>query len=84
MNDKTKEILKGINVVIKHDGTLEFNSKELKILLDYITNLQTISDNRMNALLEIEQYCNDEKEDLISGGEVCEDVLKIIDELKGK
>ena len=38
--DEIKEILEGIEVVIKHDGTLEFNAKELKILLDYITNLQ--------------------------------------------
>ena len=40
MKDEIKEILEGIKVVIKHDGTLEFDTKELKILLDYITNLQ--------------------------------------------
>lgn len=38
----------------------------------------------MNALLEIERYCFKEKEDLISGGEVCEDILKIIEKLKRK
>ena len=73
MKDKIKEILEDIKEIYY-----------FKPLLEYITNLQTISDNRMKALLKIEQYCIDEKEDLINGGEVCEDVLKIIDELKGK
>ena len=56
---------------------------EIAILKDYITNLQTIADNRMDTILKIEKYCIEEKEDLISGGEVCEDILKIVDELKG-
>lgn len=50
MKDEIKEILEGIEVVIKHDGTLEFNAKELKILLDYITNLQTI-EQQYSAIL---------------------------------
>ena len=48
MNKEIKEILEGIEVVIKHDGTLEFNAKELKILLDYITNLQEKVDQYEN------------------------------------
>ena len=47
-----------------------------------IIRLERIADERMQVILKIEQYCIDEKEDLTSGGEVCEDVLKIIDELK--
>lgn len=69
---------------IKEKIKAYYIGNDIDKLLDYITNLQTISDNRMKTLLKIEQYCIDEKEDLISGGEVCEDVLKIIDELKGK
>ncbi len=34
------------------------------------------------VLDKIKQYCDDEKEDLIAGAEVCEDVLKIIEEIK--
>ena len=41
MNEEIKEILEGIEVVIKHDGTLEFDAKELKILLNYATKLQS-------------------------------------------
>jgi len=41
MNKKIKEILEGIEVVIKHNGTLEFDAKELKILLNYATKLQS-------------------------------------------
>lgn len=48
----------------------------------YINGLQEIAEDRLNAILKIENYCIEEKEDLISGGEVCEDILKIIDELK--
>ena len=40
MNEEIKEILEGIQVVITHDVTIEFNTKELKALLDNITNLQ--------------------------------------------
>lgn len=37
-----------------------------------------------NIINELEKYCIDEKEDLISGCEVCEDILKMIDKLKEK
>lgn len=47
-------------------------------LNNIINELNKISGNRMNTIIEIEKYCNEEKEDLIAGGEVCEDVLKII------
>lgn len=81
MKDEIKEILDNLKDI---DKTNILKNNDAKIILDYIANLQTISDNRMKTLLKIEQYCIDEKEDLINGGEVCEDVLKIIDELKGK
>lgn len=69
---------------IKEKIKAYYIGNDIDEIIDCLNNLQTISDNRMNALLEIERYCFEEKEDLISGGEVCEDVLKIIDELKGK
>lgn len=69
---------------IKEKIKAYYFANDIDKILDYITNLQIIADNRMNALLKIEKYCIDEKEDLCSGGEICEDVLKIIDELKGK
>lgn len=39
-NKEIEEILEGIKVVIKHNGTLEFDVKELKILLSYIEQLE--------------------------------------------
>lgn len=39
-NQNMKEILDGLNVVIKQEGSLEFDFKECKKILDYITNLQ--------------------------------------------
>lgn len=61
MNEKIKEILEGIKVVIKYNGTLEFDAKELKILLNYITNLRS----NWNSLREwfkygIEEYTTDD------------------------
>lgn len=56
MNNEIKEILEGIKVVIKHDGTLEFNAKELKILLDYITNLQEENTKKDNVINGIEGF----------------------------
>ena len=79
MTDDIKEMLE---LHIKND--IDLLPKNQQKVLDYITNLQTIADNRMGTILKIEKYCIEEKEDLISCGEVCEDVLKIVDELKGK
>ena len=50
----------------------------------YVKDLEKVADERMSTILDIEKYCIDEKEDLISGCEVCEDILKIIDKLKEK
>lgn len=56
MKDEIKEILEGMKVVIKHEGSLEFDTKELKVLLDYITNLQAIEQEhqRINGELREE------------------------------
>ena len=51
MNKEIKEIIEGIEIVIKHDGTLEFDVKELKILLDYITNLEQENEKK-NKIIE--------------------------------
>ena len=40
MNDEVKKILDGIKLVINHNGSIEFNTQELKKLSVYITNLQ--------------------------------------------
>jgi len=40
MNNDIKEILDGLNVVIKQEGSLELDFKECKKILDCITNLQ--------------------------------------------
>ena len=71
MNMKDKEL---------YDNT-EANFNDLTIRYNH---LEKVSDERMSTILDIEKYCIDEKEDLISGCEVCEDILKMIDKLKGK
>lgn len=40
-------------------------------------------DKYMKTLLEVKKYAETEKEDLISGGEVCEDILEIVDKALG-
>ena len=58
MKDEIKEILEGIEVVIKHDGILEFDAKELKILLDYITNLEQIDKSKEIQIETLEEILN--------------------------
>lgn len=85
MSNEIKEILEHLSATQKiNNGWTSFSVEECKGLYDYIINLEEISNTRMKTLLKIEQYCIDKKEDLISGGEVCKDVLKIINELKWK
>lgn len=63
-----------------YDNT-EANFNDLTIRYEY---LEKVADERMSTILDIEKYCIDEKEDLISGCEVCEDILKIIEKTKNK
>lgn len=63
-----------------YDNT-EANFNDLTIRYEH---LEKVADERMSTILDIEKYCIDEKEDLISGCEVCEDILKMIDKLKDK
>lgn len=63
-----------------YDNT-EANFNDLTIRYEH---LEKVADERMSTILDIEKYCIDEKEDLISGCEVCEDILKIIEKLKNK
>ena len=81
MKDEIKEILQLIGNCCYYGKISEDKCEKY---CNCITNLEKVADERMSTILDIEKYCIDEKEDLISGGEVCEDVLKIIDELKGK
>ena len=68
-------------------GLCETNSSVMtymECLMRKHEELEQVADERMNTILEIEKYCIDEKEDLISGCEVCEDILKMIEKLKNK
>ena len=59
----------------------EANFNDLTIKYEH---LEKVADERMSTILDIEKYCIEEKEDLISGCEFCEDILKMIDKLKNK
>lgn len=80
MKDEIKEILDFLKD--KRGYYKTFSQDKTDKLYDYITNLEKVVDERMSTILDIEKYCIDEEEDLISGGEVCEDILKIINKLK--
>lgn len=53
MTEEIKEILKGIKIVIKQEGTMEFNSNELKNFYNYITNLQQENERLKNDVEDI-------------------------------
>jgi hypothetical protein len=55
-NKEIEEILEGIKVVIKHNGTLEFDVKELKILLSHIEQLQNNRDKAIKYINEMSGY----------------------------
>ena len=72
MNEKIKEILEGIQVVITHDGTIEFNTKELKTLIDYITNLQQYYNDNVNKYEELlVKYSNLQENQKLNELNVC-------------
>lgn len=63
-------------------GDITLSSKDSQKLVDFM-NYQDKEIERLNNIInKLEKYCIDEKEDLISGCEVCEDILKMIDKLK--
>lgn len=39
-------------------------------------------DKYKNVIDKIKEYCEEEKEDLIAGGEVCEDILELLEEVE--
>ncbi len=84
MKDEIKEILEGIEVVIKHDGTLEFNAKELKILLDYIINLQEENERLKKQLEYINggEYLNQVKWERDFNEQIINDYKSRIDKAK--
>ena len=45
-------------------------------------NLKEQLDKYKQVTDKIKEYCNNEKDDLISGGEVCEDILKLLEEIE--
>jgi len=78
-DEEIKEILEGIEVVIKHDGTLEFDAKELKILLNYATKLQS----NWNSLREwLEEQHRWEEYDRVEQ-DMMDKVLDKMNELEG-
>lgn len=65
MKDEIKEILDDIKKLVEEDKTPEnmkkyvggtFNVIELRVLLDYITNLQEKNERLQNIINELEQY----------------------------
>lgn len=47
-----------------------------------IENVIIERDKYKEVLDKIKEYCKEEKEDLIAGGEVCEDILELLEEIK--
>ena len=60
------------------------NRKPTKVYAKSKENQMIIKALNMYGRVPEKKYCIDEKEDLISGCEVCEDILKMIDKLKEK
>ena len=86
MNEEIKEILNGLNVVIKHGGSVEINSKECKKIIDYITNLQEELEEQKRieqASLDTINNLQDENEELKKQNKkLYKKDTKIINELK--
>ena len=74
-NSEVDSILEYVDDLEEVKKVYDIKYRENKVLKEQVLLYITV-------LHKIEQYCNDEKEDLIAGGEVCEDVLKIIEEIK--
>ena len=74
-NSEVDSILEYVDDLEEVKKVYDIKYRENKVLKEQVLLYKTV-------LHKIEQYCNDEKEDLIGGGEVCEDVLKIIEEIK--
>ena len=67
MKDEIKEILEGIKIVIIYGGTLEIDAKELKLLLDYITNLLE-ENKKLKKTLENRKKYNPTNEEMLCKG----------------
>ena len=80
-----------INILttMRNNKMLDLLSLKAQNLNDIATNLEkqikaldySLAQNK--ALLEINEYAENEKEDLISGSEVCEDILDIANKALG-
>jgi len=84
--DKQLEIMKLKDKLEQQRKEYQETYKDVRIEIkeknEIITNLQQLSDKRMDMILKIEKYCIEEESDLMSGAEVCEDILKLIGDLK--
>lgn len=66
MKDEIKEIIDGLNVVIKQEGSLELDFKECKKILDYITlgnklyDLQEENERLNNVINELKNGLKEE------------------------
>ena len=67
---------------IKNNISFSDEDYEAYIIRQSMINKDKEIERLNNIINELEKYCIDEKEDLISGCEVCEDILKMIDKLK--
>ena len=68
------------NTTINIEEAIQTINKQNKRIEELCLEIERLN----NIINEIKKYCIDEKEDLISGCEVCEDILKMIDKLKEK
>lgn len=77
MNEETKEILAYFEEYVKitdmHDSEPMLNWKDLKIVLDYITNLQEentdLKGRILKAIVKLNYYNNGEVLNILNGGD---------------
>ncbi len=61
----------------------EYPSSQHKYDLEYqIKLIQDKLNKYKQVIYKIKEYCKEEKEDLIAGGEVCEDILELLEEIE--
>lgn len=77
---KIEDILKGMAFIIEENGSIEYNAKGLKKILDYITTLQRKEYNNSKAIeyIELWHYRNDFRVNSFTKG-VKEDLLNILE-----
>lgn len=75
--------------IIDKNAIYEFGiglSNENALITDNEIRVQLVLkeqlDKYKNVFDKIKEYCKEEKDDLIAGGEVCEDILELLEEVE--